>query len=54
MKFDNSKTVNARQLVNLQFVNIEALNNIGVIGAGFAPRNLNVNPKRWASTYATL
>ena len=34
-----------------QFQNIEvnALNNVGVIGAGFGPLRLDINPSQWAS-----
>ncbi|HEY3598241.1 MAG TPA: hypothetical protein VGL08_12125 [Paraburkholderia sp.] len=43
-----------QNITQMQFVNVEALNNIGVIGAGFVPPNLNVSPKLWASTNAIV
>jgi hypothetical protein len=43
-----------QNITQMQFVNVEALNNIGVIGAGFVAPNLNVSPKLWASTNAVV
>ncbi|QYD71265.1 hypothetical protein KZJ38_29930 [Paraburkholderia edwinii] len=43
-----------QNITQMQFVNVEALNNIGVIGAGFVAPNLNVSPKLWASTNAAV
>ena len=39
-----------------QFQNIEvnALNNVGVIGAGFGPLKLDVSPTQWASASAVF
>ncbi|NEX60194.1 hypothetical protein [Noviherbaspirillum galbum] len=37
---------NIQQLQNVQ---VNALNNIGVIGAGFVPPNINVSPSQWAN-----
>ena len=39
-----------------QFQNIEvnALNNVGVIGAGFGPLKLDVSPTQWASAHAAV
>ncbi len=44
----------SQNITQMQFVNVEALNNNGVIGAGFVPPNLNVSPKLWASTNAIV
>ncbi|GAB2902078.1 hypothetical protein GCM10027093_43870 [Paraburkholderia jirisanensis] len=44
----------SQNITQMQFVNVEALNNIGVIGAGFVPPNLNISPKLWASTNAVV
>ena len=38
----------------LQYVNVAALNNVGVIGAGFGPLKLNVSPSLWAANYANV
>jgi hypothetical protein len=38
---------NIQQYQNVQ---VNALNNVGVIGAGFGPFKLNVSPSQWAST----
>jgi hypothetical protein len=38
----------AQNIVQLQDVEVNALNNVGVIGAGFGPLNLAVNPKQIA------
>ncbi|NML32488.1 hypothetical protein [Paraburkholderia antibiotica] len=46
-------TVN-QNLVQQQYVNVAALNNIGVIGAGFVPLKLNVDPTLWAANYAAV
>ena len=37
-----------QNIIQLQNVNVNALNNVGVIGAGFGPLNLAVNPKQIA------
>jgi len=37
-----------QSIIQLQNVNVNALNNVGVIGAGFGPLNLAVNPKQIA------
>ncbi|SMG55320.1 hypothetical protein [Paraburkholderia susongensis] len=46
-------TVN-QNLVQQQNVNVAALNNIGVIGAGFVPLKLNVDPSLWGANYAVV
>ena len=38
----------AQNIIQLQDVEVNALNNVGVIGAGFGPLNLAVNPKQIA------
>ncbi|MFM0155316.1 hypothetical protein [Paraburkholderia sediminicola] len=43
-----------QNLSQIQTVNVAALNNIGVIGAGFVPLNLNVSPSLWAANYANI
>ena len=43
-----------QNLTQVQTVNVAALNNIGVIGAGFVPLNLNVSPSLWAANYANV
>lgn len=43
-----------QNLSQIQTVNVAALNNIGVIGAGFVPLNLNVSPSLWAANYANV
>lgn len=43
-----------QNIVQLQDIQVNALNNVGVIGAGFGPLRLDVSPKQWASTGAAL
>ena len=50
-KVDVSITQNIAQL---QKIDVNALNNNGVIGAGFGPLKLDVNPKQWASAQAVI
>lgn len=38
----------------MQYVNVAALNNVGVIGAGFVPLHLNVSPSLWGANYANV
>jgi hypothetical protein len=38
-----------QNIVQLQNVEVNALNNVGVIGAGFGSLNLNVSPSQWAN-----
>jgi hypothetical protein len=42
---------NIQQYQNVQ---VNALNNVGVIGAGFGPLKLNVSPSQWASTGSAM
>ena len=38
----------AQNISQLQNVEVNALNNVGVIGAGFGPLKLDVSPSQWA------
>jgi hypothetical protein len=50
-KVDVNVTQNIAQL---QKIDVNALNNNGVIGAGFGPLKLDVNPKQWADAQAVV
>jgi len=41
-----------QNITQIQNVEVNALNNVGVIGAGFGPLALNVSPSQWANAYA--
>ncbi|RKT22783.1 hypothetical protein B0G69_6266 [Paraburkholderia sp. RAU2J] len=41
-----------QNLNQMQYVNVAALNNVGVIGAGFVPLHLDVSPSLWGANYA--
>jgi len=41
-----------QNIVQVQNVQVSALNNIGVLGADLGPLNLNVNPSQYAANYA--
>ncbi len=43
-----------QSIVQLQDVEVNTLNNVGVIGAGFGPLKLNVSPKQQAALAARL
>jgi len=43
-----------QNIVQLQDVQVNALNNVGVIGAGFGPLQLDVSPKQWANAGLAL
>ena len=43
-----------QDISQMQYVNVAALNNVGVIGAGFVPLQLNVSPSLWAANYANV
>jgi hypothetical protein len=43
-----------QNLTQMQYVNVAALNNVGVIGAGFVPLHLKVSPSLWGGNYATV
>lgn len=38
-----------QNIAQLQNVQVNALNNVGVIGAGFGPLKLDVSPSQWAN-----
>ncbi|HEY8608952.1 MAG TPA: hypothetical protein VIM12_17700 [Noviherbaspirillum sp.] len=44
----------SQNIAQLQNVEVNALNNVGVIGAGFTAPALDVSPSQWANTSATL
>lgn len=37
-----------QNIAQLQNIEVNALNNVGVIGAGFGPLKLDVSPSQWA------
>lgn len=39
-----------QNITQFQNVEVNALNNVGVIGAGFGPLKLDVSPSQWANT----
>jgi len=41
-----------QNIAQMQNVEVNALNNVGVIGAGFGPLKLDVSPSQWASADA--
>ncbi|OWW18976.1 hypothetical protein [Noviherbaspirillum denitrificans] len=41
-----------QNITQIQNVEVNALNNVGVIGAGFGPLKLDVSPSQWASADA--
>ena len=43
-----------QNIAQLQNIQVNALNNVGVIGAGFGPLKLDVSPSQWAYTDAAL
>ena len=43
-----------QNIVQLQNIKVDALNNVGVIGAGFVAPHLNVSPTQWANAYAVV
>lgn len=43
-----------QNISQLQKVDVNALNNVGVIGSGFGPLKLNVSPTQWANANAVL
>ncbi len=47
--------VNVNQnIAQLQSINVNTLNNVGVIGSGFGPLSIDVNPSQWAATHAAV
>ena len=45
----NVNVVIDQNIVQIQNIGVNALNNVGVIGAGFGPLALNVNPSQFAN-----
>ncbi|HEY0846707.1 MAG TPA: hypothetical protein VGE12_15150 [Noviherbaspirillum sp.] len=43
-----------QNIVQLQNIEVNALNNVGVIGAGFGPLKLDVSPTQWANANVGL
>ncbi|WP_028220351.1 hypothetical protein [Paraburkholderia oxyphila] len=43
-----------QNIEQIQVVNVNALNNIGYIGAGFGPLNLKVSPSQYANAGVTF
>lgn len=43
-----------QNIAQLQNVEVNALNNVGVIGAGFGPLKLDVSPTQWANAHVGL
>jgi hypothetical protein len=43
-----------QNLNQAQYVNVAALNNVGVIGAGFVPLHLDVSPSLWGANFAAV
>ena len=43
-----------QNIAQLQNIEVNALNNIGVLGAGFGPLKLDVSPSQWAYADAAL
>jgi len=43
-----------QNIAQLQNIEVNALNNVGVIGAGFGPLKLDINPSQWAYTHAAV
>jgi hypothetical protein len=43
-----------QNITQLQNIEVNALNNVGVIGAGFGPPNLAVSPSQWAQANVAL
>jgi hypothetical protein len=43
-----------QNIVQLQNIKVSALNNVGVIGAGFGPLSFDVSPTQWANAHAAV
>ena len=41
-----------QNITQIQNVGVNVLNNVGAIGAGFCPPEINVSPNQWANAYA--
>ncbi|MGT2493743.1 hypothetical protein ACU4GD_32690 [Cupriavidus basilensis] len=46
-------TVN-QNIAQLRSINVNTLNNVGVIGSGFGLLSIDVNPSQWAATHAKV
>jgi len=44
----------SQNIAQLQNVQVNALNHVGIIGAGFGPLALNVSPSQWANADIAL
>lgn len=53
-KFANVNININQDIAQLQKVEVNALNNVGVIGSGFVPPNLSVSPSQYGSLAATV
>ena len=53
-RFANVNIAINQNIEQLQNVQVNALNNVGVIGAGFVAPHLNVSPNQFAATGAVL
>jgi len=43
-----------QNITQLQNIEVNALNNVGVIGAGFGPFKLDVSPSQWANAAVAI
>jgi hypothetical protein len=43
-----------QNIAQLQNIEVNALNNVGIIGAGFGPLKLDVSPQQWAVANASF
>jgi hypothetical protein len=43
-----------QNIAQMQNIEVNALDNVGVIGAGFGPLKLDVSPSQWANAGAAL
>lgn len=43
-----------QNIAQLQNIDVNVLNNVGTIGAGFGPLKLDVSPTQWASANASF
>lgn len=50
----NVAVTSNENIIQYQNVEVNALNNVGVIGAGFGPLRLNVSPAQYASTGSAI
>jgi hypothetical protein len=52
--FANVNVAIDQDITQVQQIEVNALNNIGVLGADLGPLKFNISPKQWAANYATL